>query len=255
MKKSNILLPLIAFLVLALASSCKKEDTNSPIPTETKTKFELLTENNWVLTAYTLDGEDKFKDIPNCEKDNINKYLPNNDYLYDIGIDKCGNESQVRAISSWEFDNDETTLKRADGYNVKIIEINNNTLITEEKRLNGVIALYTYKAVPTYRNILAAGKWKLTELSENGNSIYSTLDDCVKDNLISFKASGEYTIESGATKCKTTDPDILLTEKWVLFGFEREINVSNMSSFNILEITQNRLILESRNTIYSYMLQ
>lgn len=246
---------LVAILLTTFISSCsKKEPEAEPTQGTTQTKLELLTGNNWILTAFFLDDENKFKDIPTCEYDNINKYLPNSDYLYDVGIAKCGTESQIRTIAGWEFTDNETAIKRSDAFNVDIVELNSTTLITEEKRQNGVTARYEYKAVPTFTNMLAAGKWKLVGLNSNGTDIYNNLPACKKDNLISFKANGEYTEEEGATKCNTSASETLVNSTWYIFAYERELT-ANKTTYNIREFSETRIELERRDTTYIYTKQ
>ncbi len=256
MKKVTILL-IIAFAT-AFIGSCSKEEQPGVTPTP-KTKFELLTEYNWVLTEFFLDGEDKFKDIPACEKDNIDKYLPNGDFIYDVGQAKCGTERQVRSIAQWEFTKNETVINRSDGVAVTIIELTNSTLITEEKRLNGVIARYQYTAKPSFNKMIvnASKPWRLTGLTNNGIDAYGKLIECEKDNKFFFFASGKYTLDEGATTCAPNAPQVMESE-WLFANNETQIKIDK-TLYTVKEITSNTLVLEFESnpfiTVYTYTAQ
>jgi hypothetical protein len=207
-----------------------------------------------VLTVFTLDGENKFGDIPNCEKDNINKYLPNGDYIYDIGLAKCGTERQVRSIARWEFANNGITLKRSDGFEVSILNIDANQLIVEEKSQNGAIAHYEYKAVPTFNNILAnvSKPWQLVGLTYNGIDAFSKLIECEKDNKLFFFTSGKYTLDESATTCAPNAPQVM-ESKWFFADNETQIKIDK-TLYTIKEILPKKLVLElvNNNIIYTY---
>ena len=56
----------------------------------------------------------------------------------------------------------------------------------------------------TSKDYLTAHDWKLTSVKIGG--IASTLDDCDKDDSVTFHDDGEYHSDEGATKCEPTDP-------------------------------------------------
>lgn len=255
MKRVTSLLFILLVAVMLSVSSCSKKEAESIKPQgTTQTNFELLTNNNWLLTAFFSNGENKFDVIPLCEKDNISKYIIDGDYLYDVGVAKCGNESQIRTIASWRFTDNETKINRSDGFLAPIIKLTTTELVFEENNLNGTKTRYEYKATPTSAAILSAGKWKLTALTDNGNNLYNNLPNCKKDNVVTFKANGEYIVSEGATKCNPNDANILVNATWLLHGFEREI-IANKIAYNIEEITETKLELEKRDTIYTYTLE
>lgn len=64
---------------------------------------------------------------------------------------------------------------------------------------------------PDAQAILTAGKWQLTDVGvtipgAGTVSIYSQIDACITDNFYTFAASGTVTVDEGATKCNSGDP-------------------------------------------------
>jgi len=63
---------------------------------------------------------------------------------------------------------------------------------------------------------LIAKTWKLTDLTINGVSSFSTIPSCTADDLFIFSKDGKYKHDEGATKCDPTDPQIVETATWSL---------------------------------------
>lgn len=257
MKKNKALfLALIIWgTLLTFISSCASNDNADvqPLP-HAKSTFELLTSYNWVQTAFILDGVDKFNDIPNCEKDNLEKFLPNGDFIYDIGLAKCGTENQVRSIAKWELIDNETKINRSDGITVTIIELTNNKLITEEKRQNDVTVRYQYNALPTFSKMIvnSSKSWNLTGLTNNGIDAFNKLIECEKDNKFFFFTSGKYKLDEGATTCAQNGPQVM-ESTWLFADNETQIKIDN-TFYTIKEIAPTKLVLElvADSKFYTY---
>lgn len=70
--------------------------------------------------------------------------------------------------------------------------------------------------------ILTSDKWKVTEASldpdasEENINFLDGIDDCQKDNYYSFNTSGSITMDEGATKCASGDPQTKTDGSWTL---------------------------------------
>jgi len=63
---------------------------------------------------------------------------------------------------------------------------------------------------------LISKTWKLTDITVNGVTSFSTLPSCTTDDLFIYTKAGKYTHDEGATKCDSSDPQIVETATWSL---------------------------------------
>ncbi|MEO1436786.1 MAG: hypothetical protein AAFV80_14705 [Bacteroidota bacterium] len=103
---------------------------------------------------------------------------------------------------------------------------------------------------PSTGELLADGAWVLKAqtvdpaIEVNGVMIsneYNQIPSCTRDDLYNFNESGSYTLEEGATKCATNDPQIIETGSWLY----QEDNaffqlLANNTPFNLTLTTLNR---------------
>jgi len=78
---------------------------------------------------------------------------------------------------------------------------------------------------PSKMDLISAKTWKLTGATISGTDVFSSFDNCVKDNLITFAKNGTYTEDEGATKCNQSDPQTTVAQ-WSFQKSETEIDVS-----------------------------
>jgi len=139
----------ILFTALILSSffvGCKKKEDK---PATAQTKTQLLTANNWVLTAImssTLGETDKdlFRILPNCIKDDFSKYNSNFTLIYDDGATKCNPSDPQTTNDVWSFNSDETILT-VSGDPKKIETLNATVLIFSYSDVNdGKTKTYTF---------------------------------------------------------------------------------------------------------------
>ena len=94
---------------------------------------------------------------------------------------------------------------------------------------------------------LISKTWKLTALTANGADTYVDLQPCEKDNLYSFTKSGNYTNDEGATKCDSTDPQVVETLKWSFLQNETVLKFlypdGSTVNFTITQLTTTTLKL------------
>lgn len=104
-------------------------------------------------------------------------------------------------------------------------------------------------APKTKTQLLVQANWKFKTATANGGDVSILINDCQKDNLLSFSASGAGNVNEGASKCTVTDPnDIPFT--WSFASGETIINVSTPlfanggTSFTLISLTETDLVVE-----------
>jgi Lipocalin-like domain len=92
--------------------------------------------------------------------------------------------------------------------------------------------------------LISSKNWKWSDVtrtqSGSTTSIFSTFQACVKDNIYSFQANGAYSASEGASKCATTDPDIVEQGNWQFLNNENDLKVTSGPfeiSYVITELT------------------
>jgi hypothetical protein len=85
------------------------------------------------------------------------------------------------------------------------------------------------------KSALIARNWKQTDLlaGQVGTpevSVFNTFfEACKKDDIWQFKANGTYTVVEGASKCSTTDPDVVTSGTWQLTDNETKIIIDDVT--------------------------
>jgi len=107
------LLPAFVFIGIALlASSCKKDKSNSPAASKTKT--DLITQSSWKFSKATVGGSDVSSFLQACQKDNILSFLKpsgsSGDGSLDEGATKCNTGDPQTNPFTWYFQNNESSI-------------------------------------------------------------------------------------------------------------------------------------------------
>jgi len=105
----------ILFTALILSSffvACKKKEDK---PATAQTKTQLLTANNWTMTAFVVStpgeaDENMFGLIPNCTKDDFIKFNTNFTVVTDEGATKCAPTDPQTETDIWSFGPSESTI-------------------------------------------------------------------------------------------------------------------------------------------------
>ena len=138
--KTTIKTITMACLMLGLTiTSCQKETETAPAPTPSLTKTQLLTSKNWKMTAYTSNPAidwnnngtmvtDVYTQIPDCHKDDINKFNTNGVGIFDEGATKCDAADPQTTSGTWIFNTNETIITIDDFYSYTIETLNATTL-------------------------------------------------------------------------------------------------------------------------------
>src|SRR5215831_3947029 len=58
----------------------------------------------------------------------------------------------------------------------------------------------------TNTDFLTQASWKFDKATVNGADVSSLIQGCQKDNVLTFPSNGSGTLDEGATKCNSTDP-------------------------------------------------
>lgn len=96
----------------------------------------------------------------------------------------------------------------------------------------------------TKTEMLTAKNWKITAGTLGGQDIFSSSDECDKDDLHIFKTDGTYVNDEGATKCDPTDDQIIVTSTWKLIDNETKIEFDGETG-TIKELTSTKMVLEA----------
>ena len=143
--KKIILLLTIGTTIL-FSSSCKPvEEENTPSNPTPASKTELLTSKVWKVTAFTLDGQNFFSQLDDCEKDDLTTFKTNGSFIEDEGATKCNvSDPQIITSSTWKFIDNETKIL-VDGDTATIKTLSTTSLILEII-ISNQVAVITYTA-------------------------------------------------------------------------------------------------------------
>jgi hypothetical protein len=100
----------------------------------------------------------------------------------------------------------------------------------------------------TNTDLLVQGSWKFDNAMVGGSDVSSLIQGCQKDNTITFAAAGTGTLDEGATKCNSGDPQSN-PFTWNFATNETVLHVSaslftgGSSDFNIVTLNDTQLVL------------
>ncbi len=153
----------IFFLALglaALASSCKKDSTETVAPTVSP-KVALLVGKRWSLTALTAQRgsviEDGYRTLEACEKDNFLRFNDDRTAVLDEGPTRCSSADPQTRPGTWELvANDAKLLLTTPLFGAgaagipDIIELTTTRLVLRATLIdgNGVSTTYTGTLAP-----------------------------------------------------------------------------------------------------------
>ena len=141
--------------LVAVALGCtllgcsKKEDA-------TPSKTELLTNKNWVVTAFTVSPgvsvggttiTDVYAQTPACSRDDISRFETPNVFKDDEGASKCNATDPQTITGTWVFNSDQTVLTvtengSAQSFNISSLT-SNQMVLTVSQVANNVTYTYT----------------------------------------------------------------------------------------------------------------
>jgi hypothetical protein len=108
--------------------------------------------------------------------------------------------------------------------------------------------------VKTNTELITQSSWKFDNAMVSGADVSPFLQGCQKDNVLVFVSAGTGTLDEGATKCNSSDPQ---TDPftWNFASNETVLHVSAVlftggsSDFNIVTLNDTQLVLSQNITV------
>jgi len=106
----------------------------------------------------------------------------------------------------------------------------------------------------TKTELITQSSWKFSNAKVSGTDVSAFLQTCQKDNILVFAAAGTGTLDEGATKCNSSDPQTN-PFTWNFATNETVLHVSTVlftggsSDFNIVSLTDAQLVLSQDITV------
>lgn len=95
--------------------------------------------------------------------------------------------------------------------------------------------------------LLTSGAWRATSISVALGPLtvdaFAELEDCEKDDRMTFKSDKTVEIDEGATKCNPSDPQTYSLGAWSLSDNDNKLSYGGIT-YDILELTESRLRLK-----------
>lgn len=97
--------------------------------------------------------------------------------------------------------------------------------------------------------MLTSSSWKFDKATSGGADVSGFINACYKDNIITFSAGGNGTLDEGASKCNSSDPQTT-NFNWTLTSNETVLTVTGAifagqsGNFTIITLTTTQLVLE-----------
>lgn len=93
------------------------------------------------------------------------------------------------------------------------------------------------------------GSWKFDKATSNGSDVSGFVQACYKDNTLTFVANGNGTLDEGALKCNSGDPQsINFTWNFTNNGGTLNVNATVIAgqsgAFSVITLNDSQLVLE-----------
>lgn len=98
----------------------------------------------------------------------------------------------------------------------------------------------------TNTELISTGTWKFSTATVSGINVAGFIQNCQKDNTMTFQANGNGALDEGTTKCNVADPQSV-PFTWNFESNETILHVSTVlftggsSDFNVVEISETKL--------------
>ena len=100
----------------------------------------------------------------------------------------------------------------------------------------------------TKTELLTTGTWKFSTATSSGADVSSQIPACIRDNTYTFAVAGTGTLNEGATKCNSADPQTSnFTWNWA--SNETVLHVSTVllpggnNDFTVVSISETQLVI------------
>lgn len=98
------------------------------------------------------------------------------------------------------------------------------------------------------KDMLTAKSWQLSSIKENG--VTNVLDDCDKDNILTFLLDGTYTFDPHIIKCDFGN--YVESGTWSLSSDEKFVILGDGTQMTIVELSKIKLVLLEVGNVNSY---
>ena len=105
----------------------------------------------------------------------------------------------------------------------------------------------------TKTTLISQSSWKFSSATAGGVDVSGSLQNCQKDNILTFNAGGTGTLDEGPTKCNSGDPQVgaftwnFQNSETILF-VSATIFTGGSSTFNIVSLTETQLVVSFEYT-------
>lgn len=106
----------------------------------------------------------------------------------------------------------------------------------------------------TNTELITQTSWKFDNAKVSGVDVSSLLQACETDNILTFSSAGTGTVDEGATKCNSSDPQTN-PFTWNFASNETVLHISAVlftgggSDFNIVTLNDTQLVLSQNITV------
>lgn len=113
-------------------------------------------------------------------------------------------------------------------------------VLTFSTLLLAIISCKNDESTLSVKDKLIANSWKLQ--SSKTNEVSDVIQDCQKDNILTFLSNGTYKLDSGEIKCDSV-MDESESGPWTLSEDEKYIIVDEDWEITIIELTNSKLVI------------
>ena len=112
---------------------------------------------------------------------------------------------------------------------------------------------YTTPAPKTKTQLLTQSTWKFKSAFAGSTDISSSIQTCQKDNILTFATAGTGTLDEGATKCNSGDPQTnpftwnFQSSETILF-ISATLFTGGSSTFTLVSLTETDLVVSQTIT-------
>ncbi len=107
----------------------------------------------------------------------------------------------------------------------------------------------TDEALPSNSDHITRSAWRFDKAMSGGTDVSGFVNACYKDNVITFLANGTGTLEEGASKCNSSDPQTV-SFTWNFTDDGNTLNVTagifagQSGAFKVISLNETQMILE-----------
>ena len=106
---------------------------------------------------------------------------------------------------------------------------------------------------PTNTDYIIKAAWKFDKAMSGGADVSGFLNACYKDNVMTFQANGNGSLDEGATKCNAGDPQTTnftwnFTNNGTTLNVTGGIFAGQSGTFTVITLNDTQLILEGTIT-------